>query len=87
MSLEEAARQLAALVRDSERGFLTIGKDKLRKQFGVEKLGIRISDAINEALRGESIDAYPHPYDTVNTLRLYDMKHRLGEIAQSVLYP
>jgi hypothetical protein len=87
MTFEEAARSIFSRLKASGRGFLSIRKDELREAFGIGRLTEQQSDLIVEALEAAQVYVYPHPYWSGSTVRLYDRKHPLGDLAISVAEP
>jgi hypothetical protein len=84
-TLDEAARAMAARVRATGRGFLSLRRDELRGAFGIGRLTQAQSDAIAEALGRQNIYTYPHPVTMCTTLRLYDQRDLLADVAQAII--
>ncbi len=87
MTFDEAAKTVASRLKASGRGFLSIRKDELREAFGIGRLTEAQSDMIVQALEEAHVYVYPHPYWSGQTLRLYDRKHPLGDLAIAVAEP
>lgn len=87
MTFDEAAMPVAARVRASGCGFLTMRREELREAFGIGKFTERQATEVCEALGRQGIFVHPHPYESGPTLRLYDQKHPVGAIAETVARP
>jgi hypothetical protein len=87
MSFENAAGALAERVRATKRGFLTLRREELREAFGIGRFTEQQSDSIVAAIVQLGLLVYPHPFVPSPTVRLYDRKHSVGQIAESVLVP
>jgi hypothetical protein len=87
MSFEDAASRIAARVRAVGRGFLTMRREELRDLFDIGKFTEAQAERAVEALHDVGIHVFPHPFDSYTTLRLYDHRHPLGEIAHAVIDP
>lgn len=87
MSFESAATAVAERVRSTKRGFLTMRREELREAFGIGRFTEQQSDAIWDALYAQGLLVHPHPFINLPMLRLYDRKHSVGQIAESILAP
>lgn len=87
MTFEDVAKSISSRVRATGRGFLTLRKDELREAFGVGRLTESQADQIDDALEDAGVYVFPHPYVSGATLRLYDHKHPIGELAVAVAEP
>ncbi len=87
MSFESAAVAVAERVRTNKRGFLTMRREELRDAFGIGRFTEAQSDGVCEALARQHVLVHPHPRSGEPSLRLYDRKHSLGRVAESILIP
>lgn len=87
MTFDEAAVTVAARVRTTGRGFLTMRRDELREAFGIGKLTEGQATSVCEALGRQGVFVHPHPYGSGPTLRLYDQKHPVAALAEAVTRP
>lgn len=87
MNFEDAAKAMAAKVRSISRGFLSLRREEFRGAFEVGRLTEGQSRSISEALEREGMLVFPHPFENFATLRVYDLRHPLGAIAQAVAMP
>lgn len=81
------ARQLAAQLRASGQGFLTMRRDELRDAFQVGRISANLAEQIDEALASVGIMISPPPGERSHSLRLYEQAHLVGQVAHSVLDP
>jgi hypothetical protein len=84
---DEVAEKVVSQVRGTGRGFLTMRRDGLRDAFGIGRFTEGQAEAVCEALGRLGVFVYPHPFDNVSTLRLYDQKHPIAGIAEAVALP
>lgn len=82
---EEGAREIAARIRKTGRGFITMTRDELRSAFEIQKFTENQAEAVRGALGEQELFAYPHPYHATRSLRIYDTNHRLGAIAVAII--
>src|SRR5713101_4810415 len=87
MTFDEAAVTVAARVRTTGRGFLTMRREDLREAFGIGKFTEGQATAVCEALGRQGLFVYPHPYASGATLRLYDQKHSVAAVAEAIARP
>ena len=85
MTFEETAQQLAARIRAGGRGFLTLRREELRDLFGIGKFTDAQATRVVDALEEFGIQVFPPPSWNISTLRVYDARHPLGEIAHAVI--
>ena len=87
MSFSESASTVAARVRATGRGFISMRRDELRDAFDIGRFTDGQAEAVRESLAREGILVYPHPFVSGPTLRLYDKQHPLAAVAEAVLSP
>lgn len=87
MNFEPNARTLAERIRKGNRGFLSLTREELRASFEIGRLTELQSDDIVLALEGCRMLTYPHPYAAESTIRVYDLDHAMGGVANAVLRP
>jgi hypothetical protein len=87
MTFETVAAELAAQVRDSASGFLTMRRDALRAAFDIGRFTQAQATAVCEALGEAHVAVYPHPFENVSTVRLYDKMSPIGQVAAAILHP
>jgi hypothetical protein len=87
MSFDDAAVTLAARLRATGQGFLTMRRDELRDAFGIGRLTEGQSQSVVEALNRQGVVSIPHPFASGPTLRLYDEQHPIGDIAWAIVRP
>ena len=85
--MADYAQRVAIKIRQSKKGFLTLTKNALRDAFEIGKLTENQSTWIVDSLFAQGIRIHPHPYGGGNTVRLYDTRHPIGQMALSVLEP
>lgn len=81
------AAAVAARLRATGRGFLTMRKDELREAFGVGRFTEGQSNAVCEALDRYGVTVFPPPFYSGMTLRLYQAEHPIRDVADAVLNP
>ncbi len=87
MGFDEAAGAIAARVRSTGRGYLTMRRDELRDVFEIGRFTAGQSEAVCEALKRHGVFTYPHPFESGPTLRLYDQAHPVAGVAEAVVRP
>jgi hypothetical protein len=84
---DEAAVDLKREV-GKHRGFLTMQKDKFKKQFDIGHLTEGIAQDLLAMLDNHGMIVLPHPYYLQGTLlRVYDVASEIGKIARAITYP
>jgi hypothetical protein len=59
----------------------------LREAFGIGRLTEGQSEAVSEALGRVGVFAFPHPFASGPSLRLYDKKHPVASVAEAITQP
>lgn len=84
---DETAQKIAARIRASNKGYLTVRRDELREQFGIGRLTENLSRQIEAALDHAALFILPSPADTYdNVLRIYE-KGAFGDLVISIFDP
>lgn len=84
---DAVARQLAAQVRASGVGFMTMRRDELRSAFEIGRLTTNLADQVVEALWEVQIVVHPPPVEPGHSIRLYELRHPVGQAAHAVIAP
>lgn len=87
MSFEQRAADIAARIRTSGRGVLTMRREDLRAEFNIGRFSEAQANAVVEALRQHEIFVHPHPSRGTSNVRLYDWHHPVGKMAHAVVHP
>ena len=87
MSFDEAATRVAARIREQGRGFLTVRREELREAFDIGKFTEKQAEGVCEALERSGVIVFPHPFAGQPTMRLYEIAHPLGKVAEAMLLP
>ncbi len=87
MTFDEAAAALASKVRATGKGFLSIRREELRREFGIGRFTDAQARSVDLALEAAGLFVHPYPFHEFTTLRLYDAKHPIGEVAKAVADP
>jgi hypothetical protein len=87
MTFDDAASALAHRLRIEGSGFLTLSKTELKNGFQIGVLTPNHAARIAEALESVEVFVWPHPSDTGQSLRIYDLRHALGKAARAIACP
>jgi hypothetical protein len=84
---DAVAKQIAGQVRISGSGFLTMRREELRAAFQIGRFTTNLSDRVVEALEAIDIMVHPFPSENCYSLRLYELRHPIGQAAHAVIAP